>query len=872
MDKALGIGLDNVSKMIDGKASGLATSLRSAVIDATTNMDETAQRAIENVASKGLEYTDEMAARSAGFSNSLASHSEEFARTLAERAEEFDGSSTTIPKVSRAPRQAARKISPGPWPSAPKRFAGRLTGDADAFASILVETSAKVTAEAAAVQQSLDATEKALGARHETIRATLDDRTRELNSMLAARSTELARLIDEKAQPALDSFADLGREAAEKIGAAALQGAAQLRSENSNLVAAITARTEETARALSSTEQSLKDTVTGLIGALDQSNTGIQKLVEDAASNLGAVDQNLSAVADRFAESTNKVSDSIHASTRLLEGKADRLSSVSGDTLQQIANIVGRFDDHSKVLGQASDLLGAAQSNLVTTLEEREDALQSLAVGLVHRSEEIENTMRSLAGLVEAAFDRAESRSGQVSSNLKGSVQASFVDIGKILADTEKRASDIAENMKAAVTGAAEEASIAVEGTLGRANERAEDVASRLRASVSNSLSDVDRLLGETGKRSISTASQMRDALKEAVEDAVNRFTGATEEIRRTAGEIRKELNDTRAELKRGAFDLPEEAKESAAQMRRAVAEQVKALQELSGIIGVSSAHLETPRGRSEQLRDDNFGTTALREPEAVVRRQAPVMQQPVQTSVVRQPEPAQTYRAPVAEPVMRAEPVRQPEPEQPVRRAEPEQPVPRQPQADQSRAEPTGLRGSLGIERQPVVVTPPAATLPVRAASPERAQPVERPARQEPPRLSEGQGWITDLLRNASMGDDDGRGRTAAASRCNEPGHRPAARGSQSAPCRGIAELAVGRYRPRHRPRRLGRSLAPLPARRARRLHPPPLYAQGPADLRRDQAQIRPRAGVPHRRRSLHRAISKSCSPTSPATIATRC
>src|SRR5690606_1408708 len=150
-----------------------------------------------------------------------------------------------------------------------------------------------VTAEAAAVQQSLDSTEKALGARHETIRATLDERTRELNSMLAARSTELARLIDEKAQPTIDGFANPGREAAEKIGAAALQGAAQLRSENSNLIAAIASRTEEAARTLSNSEQSLKDTVTSLVDALDQSNGGIQKLVTDAAASLGAVEENL---------------------------------------------------------------------------------------------------------------------------------------------------------------------------------------------------------------------------------------------------------------------------------------------------------------------------------------------------------------------------------------------------------------------------------------------------------------------------------------------------------------------------------------------------------------------------------------------------
>ncbi len=44
----------------------------------------------------------------------------------------------------------------------------------------------------------------------------------------------------------------------------------------------------------------------------------------------------------------------VSASTRLLEGKVDRLSDISGQTLSQVGGIVGRFDEHSKVLTQAS--------------------------------------------------------------------------------------------------------------------------------------------------------------------------------------------------------------------------------------------------------------------------------------------------------------------------------------------------------------------------------------------------------------------------------------------------------------------------------------------------------------------------------------
>ncbi|HSX72961.1 MAG TPA: kinesin, partial [Shinella sp.] len=69
------------------------------------------------------------------------------------------------------------------------------------------------------------------------------------------------------------------------------------------------------------------------------------------------------------------------------------------------------------------------------------------------------------------------------------------------------------------------------------------------------------------------------------------------------AADIRKELDQTRGELKRGAFDLPEEAKENAAQMRRAVSEQIKALQDLSDIIGKSSSALEVSRPATVQAK-----------------------------------------------------------------------------------------------------------------------------------------------------------------------------------------------------------------------------------------------------------------------------
>ncbi|MEC9462572.1 MAG: hypothetical protein VX601_05305, partial [Pseudomonadota bacterium] len=492
---------------------------------------------------------------------------------------------------------------------------------------------------------TMNAVEKALEARGNSIRSVLDDRTRELNSMLSTRSAELSRLIDEKAAPVVASYAETGRAAAEQIAAAAEQSAERLRSENAALVDAISQRTDRAVSTLSAAEQNLVASASQLIERLGDSNAGLSSMIDQAVQSIGSLDSRLGATANRFNETATQATDMLSTSNRLLDDKLGRLTAVSGETLQQVSSIVSRFGDHTQVLGKASELLSAAQSNLVGTLEERQQALRDLSIGLVKRSEEIETTMQSLGKMVETAFDRAEQRSGQMAGNLRQSVQASFTDIGQILGETEKRAqstaasmrdsvqasfSDVGEmlgetekkaqitaaNMRNALLSAEQEAQQSIDKTLSEAEKRSGELANRLRGGLAVSLNDIDHLLGEAGRKSEGAAAALRQAMQEAVNEAVARFTGATDEIRRSAVDIRKELDLTRNELKRGAFDLPEEAKESAAQMRRAVAEQIKALQDISQLVGRTSQTLEISEPVARRL--------AEAQPEPVRRPAAP--------------------------------------------------------------------------------------------------------------------------------------------------------------------------------------------------------------------------------------------------------
>ena len=54
-------------------------------------------------------------------------------------------------------------------------------------------------------------------------------------------------------------------------------------------------------------------------------------------------------------------------------------------------------------------------------------------------------------------------------------------------------------------------------------------------------------------------------------------------------GQIQRELEATRAELRRGVVELPQETQETTANMRRVVADQIKALNELSALVSRSN-------------------------------------------------------------------------------------------------------------------------------------------------------------------------------------------------------------------------------------------------------------------------------------------
>ncbi|TPN64443.1 kinesin, partial [Mesorhizobium sp. B1-1-5] len=310
------------------------------------------------------------------------------------------------------------------------------------------------------------------------------------------------------------------------------RAAEKLRSENAALVNALASRTAETLSAVEGARSSLSDSVADLIGRMTTSSAQLGQLIEQAAANLGQVDERLTGSTQSFAATTEKAAQTFASSARLLASNTTRLTELSSSTLREVASIATKFDEHSRLLAGASDLLSSAQSNLEHTLE-RQSSLEDLAVGLVKKSEDLERVMRSFENLV-----------GQTLQNAEG--------------------------------------------------------------------------------RTLESADKIRNAITDVVDSATKRFSDATEEMRRTAGAIKSELDLTRAELKKGVIEMPEEAKESTSAIRRAVSEQINALKELSDIVAKSGRSGGEP-SESRNLRPAPQAPAAPRA--AALPRRAPAPQ-----------------------------------------------------------------------------------------------------------------------------------------------------------------------------------------------------------------------------------------------------
>ena len=270
---------------------------------------------------------------------------------------------------------------------------------------------------------------------------TIGVNTRELNAMLAARSAEITKILDETARPLVERFTDSGGELQHSLEAATQQATERLRTENATLVNALANRTAETLaarrrRALVAVGEHQRPDRPAFRRRARSSTCSSRR----PRRTCSVVDEKLSGTTDKFASTTEKAAQTFATSARLIDANTNRLTELSQAALREVAAIANRFDEHGRLLANASNLIGAAQSNFEHTLE-RQSSLEDLAVGLVNKSEELERVMKSFENLVGSALEKAEGRTMESTDKIRNS-------INEVIESATQRFAEATEDMR----------------------------------------------------------------------------------------------------------------------------------------------------------------------------------------------------------------------------------------------------------------------------------------------------------------------------------------------------------------------------------------------------------------------------------------
>ncbi len=580
LEQSLDALLLRVDAGLDGRAKSLTESLAARTLDIAKVLGEGGREVAHALETRANEIDEILSNRAMSITEALSARAEEVNAALGGRAAEI--AETLDERIASFEERVVHRLD-------------SVSADLDARGRDL---SANITARAREIDESLarhtsnigvaldkesgdlarlltgraDALKTLLAQASSDIDSTLAGRIGEIGGVLAARVSEIGTTLASRLSELQIALDERSRNLSESLRARSDEIHAVLETKGTDLVghlgqkqAELTATLAQSAvdfrdalvtnagasvQALVDTNDTLKREMTATIGALADRNAALQQMIANADASFKLIETGLGARIQQFEQAITGITKEI-----------EDLGANAGTTIGSARALYETIARQQQALAGAAADLSRSQVELDRTLDERRAALGTLLNSVQAQRDEFEQMMASFSAVVDDSFRRVESRAqeigtflGETSQTTAGMVERQFGDIRSSLG-TER------ERTAALLHAAYEEANAEIEGILGQ-----------------------------------STA----------------RFEVAANEMRGISREIQRELEATREELRRNAVILPQETAEQTAAMRRVVADQIKALNELTDIVARS--------GHSYDLSDPTtFG--AGRSEGALVRR-----------------------------------------------------------------------------------------------------------------------------------------------------------------------------------------------------------------------------------------------------------
>ena len=353
---------------------------------------------------------------------------------------------------------------------------------------------------------------------------SLQDRTEAFASAINQGAISLDRTLADRSEAFTNSLADRSKAVALAIG----QHTAAMDKQLAD-------RTHEVTTSLTERLQSIDSAFGQRAGEIDRVLAEHARAVE---ATFGRQASHLNELLASNSIMIKQTADQVGAQSKeaigVLSAQTHALREVSSGLLEQIHNLTQRFENQGQAILSAAKALDSSNTKINSILESRHQAIIGLLHAVNTKGADLDNVMRSYAGMVESTLTNAETRAKQVGSAL---------------------ARDTA--------GQAQQALSQIE----RLREEAQAHTAR---AVGDLKSSFETVITQIGRQ----LEQMR-----------GQFDNASRGMRDAAQKTATDLDSLRQEMQRRMEGLPQQTAQATAAIRKALSDQLKEIEAITPVL-----------------------------------------------------------------------------------------------------------------------------------------------------------------------------------------------------------------------------------------------------------------------------------------------
>ncbi|HEX4762310.1 MAG TPA: methyl-accepting chemotaxis protein, partial [Sphingomicrobium sp.] len=456
----------------------------------------------------------------------------------------------------------------------------------------------------------------------------LDKTTTELSTLFSVNTRMLTEQLDGSAADMTNAFAETAVKVTRQVTEANALMAQRLEKTSNEVTAQLDhagfnmfSRIDTTARDLGQrfdVASALLERVTGDIsGRLEGTGTKFAEIIDTASSQiLTDLGKASDAFADGLGATRMEITGRLEKDTGLLVDRIDKavreLDTAAGTTATKLEEAHKKFTRHVET---ANAFLSDQLATTATTIDERLEGISMQLTGKLELTgTKISERLEDVSTLVERSVDKFNDEMERVLVNRKDALDSLISEAGKRANEIDAVMTSylnlIEESLASSEARAKEIGRIIAEQTAA-ATQNLEQEIGKLEAGSGGQIAEASRILREQHERAMQSMSEMLSA-------TASDFQQTAQDMRITAQQVVKDIDNARSELKRAILDLPEETRSNADAMRRVVADQIAALNALAdvvkrqtGTLDVSGPGAVLPRNLRETAHADSGVTQA---------------------------------------------------------------------------------------------------------------------------------------------------------------------------------------------------------------------------------------------------------------------